>query len=85
MDQLEKFQWNGDVALDGEVFYTTGEIKRGIAEADLFRAHETCRQFPSQTQKRVYWEGNIDMPKLEVHLPRKKRDCDSKHSSPWRV
>ena len=72
LDQLEKFQWNGDVALDGELLYRTGETNVALQKPN-FSVRMDQQTISITNAKAGLWEGNIDVPKLEVHLPAKEK------------
>ena len=38
MDHPENFRWNGDMALDGDLVYASGQTNIALAEADFFSA-----------------------------------------------
>ena len=72
MDQPENFRWNGDVALDGDLVYASGQTNIALQKPTFsVRAEEqvvTISDF-----KAGLWEGSLNAPKMKIHLPSKEK------------
>jgi hypothetical protein len=72
VDQPENFRWNGDVALDGELVYASGETNVAL-QKPKFSVRMDQELVSITNAKASLWEGNLDVSKLQVHLPSKEK------------
>src|SRR4029077_17509554 len=72
MDQPENFRWNGEMALDGDLIYASGQTNIALQKPTFsMRVEEqvvTISDF-----KAGVWEGGLDVARLQVPLPSKEK------------
>jgi hypothetical protein len=72
MDQPESFRWNGDMALDGDVIYGSGQTNVALQKPTFSMRVEEQAVIISDL-KAGLWDGSLDVARLEVHFPLKEK------------
>ena len=72
MDQPENFRWNGDMALDGDLVYASGETNIAL-QKPTFSVRVEEQVVSISDFKAGLWDGSLDAPRLQVHLPSKEK------------
>ena len=72
-DDPGNFRWNGRVALDGDLVYTTGQTSIAL-QKPTFSARSEARVVTLSDLKAGLWEGTLDAPKVRILLPEKERN-----------
>ena len=68
MDHPENFRWNGDVALDGDLVYASGETNIAL-QKPAFAVRVDGQVVSISDFKAGLWDGRLDVPRMQVHLP----------------
>src|SRR6476469_5941333 len=72
MDHPENFRWNGDMALDGDFIYASGQTNIALKKPTFsVRVEEQAVQNPGL--KASLWDGSLDVARLQVPLASKER------------
>jgi len=72
VDQPERFRWQGEMALDGDLAYANGETKVTVQKPTFsMRVEEQVATISDG--KAGLWEGSLAIQKLRVHLPSKEK------------
>src|SRR6476660_5871050 len=69
-DQPENFRWNGDVALDGDLIYASGQTNIAL-EKPTFSMRVEEQAVTISDLKAGLWDGSLDVARLQVPLPSK--------------
>jgi hypothetical protein len=72
MDQLGNFRWNGDMALDGELVYASGQTNIAL-QKPTFSMRVEEQAVTISDLKAGLWDGSLDVARLQVHLPSKEK------------
>ena len=72
MDQPENFRWNGDMALDGDLIYASGQTNIAL-QKPTFSIRVEEQAVTISDLKAGLWDGNLDVARLQVHLPSKEK------------
>ena len=89
MDQPENFRWNGDMALDGELVYASGQTNIAL-QKPTFSVRVEEQAVTISDLKAGLWDGSLDVARLQVASalegeetanrnaaqPRRRRDCN---------
>jgi len=68
VDQPENFRWNGDLALDGDFVYASGETKIAL-QKPAFAVRVSGQVVSISDFQAGLWDGRIEVPGMHVHLP----------------
>ena len=72
MDDPENFRWTGDVALDGELVYASGETNIALQKPSCsVRVEESVASISNF--KAGLWDGNLTASRMKVRLPAKDK------------
>ena len=71
-DHPENFRWNGDMALDGDLVYASGE-KNVSLQKPTFSVLVEEQVLTISDFKAGLWDGGLDVSRLQVHLPSKEK------------
>ena len=71
-DHPENFRWNGDVALDGDLVYASGETNVSL-QKPTFSVRVEEQVLTISDFKAGLWEGSLEVPRMQVHLPSKEK------------
>ena len=80
MDHPENFRWNGDMALDGDLVYASGETNVSL-QKPTFSVRVESRCCRSRTSRRASGMGVSMFRGCRSLWPRRRRNCESKRSS----
>src|SRR6478752_1440394 len=72
MDQPENFRWNGDVALDGDLIYASGQTNIAL-QKPTFSMRVEEQAVTISDLKAGLWDGSLDVARIRVHLPSKEK------------
>ncbi len=72
MDHPENFRWNGDMALDGDLVYASGE-KNVSMQKPTFSVRVEEQMLSISDFKAGLWDGSLDVPRLQVPLASKEK------------
>jgi hypothetical protein len=72
VDHPENFRWNGDAALDGDLVYASGETNISLLKP-TFSVRVEEQVVTVSDLKAGLWEGSLNAPKMQVHLPSKEK------------
>ena len=72
MDHPEKFRWNGDVALGGDLFYASGETRVAL-QKPTFSVRVEKEVVSISNFKAGLWEGSLIAPRMLVYLSSGKK------------
>src|SRR6476646_5138661 len=72
MDQPENFRWNGDMALDGDLIYASGQTNIAL-QKPTFSMRVEEKVVTISDFKAGLWEGGLDVARLQVPLPSKEK------------
>ena len=72
MDHPENFRWNGDVALDGELVYASGQTNIAL-QKPTFSVRVEEQAVTISDLKAGLWDGSLDVARLQVPLPSKEK------------
>jgi hypothetical protein len=72
MDHPENFRWNGDMALDGDLIYASGQTNIAL-QKPTFSMRVEEQAVTISDLKAGLWDGSLDVAKLQVHLPSKEK------------
>ena len=72
MDQPENFRWNGDIALDGELVYASGQTNIAL-QKPTFSIRVEEQAVTISDLKAGLWDGSLDVARIQVHLPSKEK------------
>ena len=72
MDQPENFRWNGDMALDGDLIYASGQTNIAL-QKPTFSMRVEEQAVTISDLKAGLWDGSLDVARLQVHLPSKEK------------
>ncbi len=68
VDHSEKFRWNGDVALGGDLFYVSGKTNVAL-QKPTFSVRVEKQVVAISNFKAGLWEGSLIAPRTLVYLP----------------
>ena len=72
MDQPENFRWNGDMALDGDLIYASGQTNIAL-QKPTFSMRVEEQAVTISDLKAGLWDGSLDVARLQVHLASKEK------------
>ena len=72
MDQPENFRWNGDMALDGDLIYASGQTNIAL-EKPIFSVRVEEQAVTISGLKAGLWDGSLDVARIQVPLPSKEK------------
>src|SRR6185312_13762986 len=72
MDHPESFRWNGDMALDGDLIYASGQTNIAL-QKPTFSMRVEEQAVTISDLKASLWDGNLDVPRLQVPLASKEK------------
>ena len=72
MDHPENFRWNGDMALDGDLIYASGQTNIAL-QKPTFSVRVEEQAVTISDLKAGLWDGSLDVARLQVHLPSKEK------------
>ena len=72
MDHPENFRWNGDMALDGDLVYASGETNIAL-QKPTFSVRVEEQMVSISDFKAGLWDGSLDVPRLQVPLASKEK------------
>src|SRR6478672_10732808 len=72
MDQPENFRWNGDVALDGDLIYASGQTNIAL-QKPTFSMRVEEKAVTISDLKAGLWDGSLDVARLQVPLALKEK------------
>src|SRR4029077_18897586 len=72
MDQPENFRWNGDMALDGDLIYASGQTNIAL-QKPTFSVRVEEQAVTISDLKAGLWDGSLDVPRLQVPLASKEK------------
>jgi hypothetical protein len=72
MDRPENFRWNGDMALDGDLIYASGQTNIAL-QKPTFSMRVEEQAVTISDLKAGLWDGSLDVARLQVHLPSKEK------------
>ncbi len=72
MDHPENFRWNGDMALDGDLAYASGETNVSL-QKPTFSVRVEEQMLSISDFKAGLWDGSLDVPRLQVPLASKEK------------
>ena len=72
MDHPENFRWNGDMALDGDLIYASGQTNIAL-QKPTFSMRVEEQAVTISDLKAGLWDGSLDVARLQVHLPSKEK------------
>jgi hypothetical protein len=67
MDQPENFRWNGDMALDGDLIYASGQTNIAL-QRPTFSMRVEEQAVTISDLKAGLWDGSLDVARIQVHL-----------------
>ena len=71
-DHPENFRWNGDMALDGDLIYASGQTNIAL-QKPTFSVRVEEQAVTISDLKAGLWDGSLDVARLQVHLPSKEK------------
>src|SRR6478736_2483630 len=71
MDQPENFRWNGDMALDGDLIYASGQTNIAL-QKPTFSMRVEEKAVTISDLKAGLWDGSLDVARLQVPLASKE-------------
>ena len=71
VDHSEKFRWNGDVALGGDLFYASGKVNVALRKP-TFSVRVEKRVVAISNFKAGLWEGSLIVPRTLLYLPSRR-------------
>ena len=71
-DHPENFRWNGDMALDGDLVYASGETNVAL-QKPTFSVLVEEQVLTISDFKAGLWDGTLEVPGMQVHLPSKEK------------
>ena len=69
-DHSEHVRWNGDVALDGDFVYESGEANIAL-QKPTFSVRVEDQVLEISDFKAGLWDGNLNVPKMLIYVPSK--------------
>ncbi|MGB9473482.1 MAG: hypothetical protein WCE87_00250, partial [Candidatus Udaeobacter sp.] len=72
MDRPANFRWNGDMALDGDLVYASGQTNIAL-QKPTFSVRVEEKAVTISDLKAALWDGSLDVARLKVHLPSKEK------------
>ena len=72
VDHPENFRWHGDMALDGDLVYASGETNIAL-QKPAFSVRVEEQAVTISDLKAGLWDGSLDVARLQVHLPSKEK------------
>jgi hypothetical protein len=72
MDHPENFRWNGDMALDGDLVYASGETNVSL-QKPTFSLRVEEQMLSVSDFKAGLWDGSLVVPRLQVPLGSKEK------------
>ena len=72
VDHPENFRWQGDMALDGDLVYASGETNVAL-QKPVFVVRMGEQVVSISGLKAGLWEGNLNAPRIQIHLPSKEK------------
>ncbi len=72
MDHPENFRWNGDMTLDGDLVYASGETNVSL-QKPTFSVRVEEQMLSISDFKAGLWDGSLDVPRLQVPLASKEK------------
>jgi hypothetical protein len=72
MDQPENFRWNGDMALDGDLIYASGQTNIAL-QKPTFSVRVEDQAVTISDLKAGLWDGSLDVARLQVPLVSKEK------------
>ena len=72
MDHPENFRWNGDMALDGDLVYASGQTNIAL-QKPTFSVRVEEQVVTISDLKAGLWDGSLDVARLQVPLPSKEK------------
>src|SRR6478672_5479983 len=72
MDQPENFRWNGDMALDGDLIYASGQTNIAL-QKPTFSMRVEEQAVAISDLKAGLWDGSLDIARLQVPLASKEK------------
>src|SRR6478672_831373 len=72
MDHPENFRWNGDMTLDGDLIYASGETNIALQKPTFSMGVEE-QVVTISDLKAGLWDGSLDVARLQVPLPSKEK------------
>src|SRR6476620_7182121 len=71
-DQPENFRWNGDMALDGDLIYASGQTNIAL-QKPTFSVRVEEQAVTISDLKAGLWDGSLVVSMIQVHLPSKEK------------
>ena len=71
-DHPENFRCNGDMALDGDLIYSSGETNIAL-QKPTFSVRVEGQVVTISELKAGLWDGSLDVARMQVHLPSKDK------------
>jgi len=68
MDQPQNLRWNGDMALDGDLIYASGQTNIAL-QKPTFSMRVEEQAMTISDLKAGLWDGRLDVARLQAHLP----------------
>ena len=72
MDHPENFRWNGDMALDGDLIYASGQTNIAL-QKPTFSVRVEEQVVTISDLKAGLWDGSLDVARLQVPLASKEK------------
>src|SRR4029077_21049418 len=72
MDQPENFRWNGDIALDGDLIYASGQTNTALKKP-TFSVRVEEQAVTISDLKAGLWDGSLDVARLQFPLASKEK------------
>src|SRR5580765_8425480 len=72
MDHPENFRWNGDMALDGDLIYASGQTNIAL-QKPTFSLRVEEQAVTISDLKAGLWDGSLDVARLQVPLASKEK------------
>ena len=72
MDHPENFRWNGDMALDGDLIYASGQTNIAL-QKPTFSVRVEEQAVTISDLKAGLWDGSLDVARLQVPLASKEK------------
>ena len=72
VDHPENFRWHGDMALDGNLIYASGQTNIAL-QKPTFSVHVEQKVVTISDLKAGLWDGSLDVARFQVPLPSKEK------------
>ncbi len=72
MDQPGNVRWSGDMSLEGDLVYASGETNVAL-QKPTFSVRVEEQVVSISDLKAGLWEGNLNAPRIQFHLPSKEK------------